>query len=69
MTSKFLFPVLTANKIGALTIASSSDISIAFGSWTKLDEHIGAVELPPDVDPADFIGAEKETRCDLYFVQ
>ena len=36
--------------------------SITFGSWSKHDEHIGAVELPPDVNPADFVGSEKETR-------
>ena len=40
-------------------------LSITFGSWSKHDEHIGVVELPPDVNEADFLGAEKETRYDL----
>jgi len=35
---------------------------ITFGSWSRHDSHIGAPDLPPDVDPADFVGAEKETR-------
>ncbi|CAB9525982.1 expressed unknown protein [Seminavis robusta] len=34
---------------------------LTFGSWSKHDENIGAVETPPGVDPADFLGAEKET--------
>jgi hypothetical protein len=36
--------------------------SLTFGTWSKHDEHIGSVELPANVDAADFIGAEKETR-------
>jgi hypothetical protein len=42
--------------------------SITFGSWSKHDGHIGAVELPPDVDEADFVGAEKETRYVLIVI-
>lgn len=34
--------------------------SLTFGSWSKHDEHIGSPELPADVDPSDFVGAEKE---------
>lgn len=34
---------------------------LTFGSWSKHDGHIGAVETPADVDIKDFVGAEKES--------
>ena len=45
-----------ANKLFAMRLR------LTFGTWSKHDEHIGSAELPPGVDPAEFIGAEKETR-------
>lgn len=42
-------------------------LRLSFGSWSKHDEHIGAIELPPDVNDSDFIGSEKETRYAVCF--
>ncbi len=35
--------------------------NIEIGKWDKHDEHIGLASLPPDVNPEDFVGAERES--------
>ena len=46
----------------ALYKTESKYENIVVGEWSKHDDHIGEPKLPDGVDPADFIGAEKEAE-------